>query len=257
MRPNDALANLRPRLSRNGRARETIRGWQLWIPAGVAGQYRLAQLDDYAGRLRSAYPWRPPLTLSLRARVSASGLPGTWGFGLWNDPYGFSCGPGDTLLRLPALPHAAWFFSASPRSYLSLRDDGVANGFYAQVLQSPGLDRRLLETALALPFAPRRARRTLSRIIREDAATVGSDPTEWHQYEIQWQQQATGFTVDGRVLMESGLSPKPPLTLVIWIDNQFAAFDPSGRLVWGTENSPNEAWLELEELSCRPAHGAG
>ena len=58
--------------------------WRLSIPQGLAGEYRLAQLDDYADLQRKSFPWVPPLLLSLKMRASAANLPGTWGFGLWN-----------------------------------------------------------------------------------------------------------------------------------------------------------------------------
>jgi hypothetical protein len=35
----------------------------------------------------------------------------------------------------------------------------------------------------------------------------------------------------------------------MWIDNQFAGFDPQGRLTWGVESSPTESWLEIEDLT--------
>jgi hypothetical protein len=99
------------------------------IPAGPRGTYRLAQYDDYTHLSRDRFPHVPPLTLrqaqgnaiSLRARVSAADLPGTWGFGLWNDPFGLSLGFGGTASRLPALPQAAWFFYGSKENHLSLR----------------------------------------------------------------------------------------------------------------------------------------
>ena len=65
--------------------------WRLEIPAGPAGTYRVAQLDDYAHLPRLRFPWRSDteqvLRLSLEARLSAPELPGTWGFGWWNDPF--------------------------------------------------------------------------------------------------------------------------------------------------------------------------
>ena len=87
--------------------------WRLEIPAGRAGVYRLAQIDDYSGLPRSGFPWQPPLELSLEGRSSsAEDIPGTWGFGLWNDPFGLSLGLGGGTRRFPALPNCAWFFFA-------------------------------------------------------------------------------------------------------------------------------------------------
>lgn len=226
----------------------TPRGWRLGIPVGGTRSYRLSQLDDQSGRARSAYPWRPPLKVRLRARVSAVSMPGTWGFGLWNDPYGFSFGPGESLPRLPALPQAAWFFAASPRCYLSFRDDKPARGFYAQVFSSPGFNVRLLEALVSLPVAPKRSRRILASMISEDGTAILNDPCEWHSYGIEWDAEQCAFFVDQVQVIQTRVSPRSPLGFVVWIDNQFAAFDPEGRIGWGVEANPKEQWLEVEDL---------
>jgi hypothetical protein len=240
--------NLTPRLSRDGRLVKTAGGWQLGIPAGAAGRYRVSQLDDQAGLPRRAYRWRPPLDVSLRARLSTRSAPGTWGFGLWNDPYGFSFGPGERFLRLPALPQTAWFFGASPKNYLSFRNDKPANGFFAQALSSPRHSASLILAGLALPVAPRTTRRILSQIIKEEAADVSSDPSQWHNYRIQWTTAAASFWLDDTLVLESSVSPAPPLGLVVWVDNQHASFDPLGRVSWGMEANPADVWLEVEDL---------
>lgn len=248
---------LKPRLSKDGRLEVIERGWRLGIPAGTARSYRLAQLDDQAGRPRSAYPWNPPLSFSLRARVSAESAPGTWGFGLWNDPYGFSFGPGERFPRLPALPQAAWYFYASPRCYLSFRDDQPASGFYAQVYRSGGFDARLFAAAFALPFAPRTARRFVSRVIDEDAAIAPERTRDWHAYRVDWAKTGSAFYVDSRLVLRTPLSPRGPLGVVVWIDNQYAAFDPQGRIAWGVEANATELWLEVEDLAVEAMSATG
>ncbi len=68
---------------------QTADGWRMELPTGPRGGYRLAQLDDYMQLPRRLFPWNLPMTpqeprgvtLSLRARLSASNLPGTWGCG--------------------------------------------------------------------------------------------------------------------------------------------------------------------------------
>jgi hypothetical protein len=252
--------NLQPRFSRDAILTTTQRGWLLAIPAGLKNRYRLAQLDDHKGIARRSYPWRPPITLKLRARISSPTVPGTWGFGLWNDPFGFSFGPGEQFLRLPALPNAAWFFFGSQRNYLSFRDEKPANGFLAQVFRSPPFHPQLVRSILALPFSRKTARRLLSRIIDEDAVrldgrTDQSDwfqgtlsTTTWHTYRLEWQQSQTKFWVDEKLALTSRVSPCPPLGLVIWIDNQYAAFTPRGDLNWGLEENSERAWLEIEDL---------
>ena len=400
-------------------------GWHLEIPSGQRGQYRLAQLDDYSRLSRRAFLWRPPLTpreprgvaLSLRARVSAPDLPGTWGFGLWNDPFGFALGFGNTPGRLPALPNAAWFFHASPENHLSLQpchceegalpdeaipsqvqeiasgghtvlrsvqgktperprndpstgspvpaalaqagqaspangffagtfrsprwpspllarrlpalpnaawffhaspenflslqpchceegalpDEAIpsqaqeiasgghtvlrsvqgktperprndpltgspvpaalaqagqaspANGFFAGTFRSPRWPSPLLAPALlALPFlalrpASRFLRRLASRIVRQDGSAVSVDVTQWHEYSIRWHGDIVFFAVDGAEILRTPLAPRGPLGLVLWIDNQYAAWRPDGSLGYGTLENPS-AWLEMDKL---------
>lgn len=250
---------LNPRLSKDGRVEPTASGWRLSIPAGPQNRYRLAQLDDQRGRRREDYAWRPPLALRLRARASSSAAPGTWGFGLWNDPFGFSCGPGDSFLRLPALPNAEWFFHSSGRSHLSLREDKPANGFVAQVFRSPRFHPRVIQSGITLPFSARSARKLLSRVVEEESVQLYSisqaardepaiDPTRWHTYQLEWTANRTRFQVDEKLLLDTPLSPHAPLGLVIWIDNQYAAFHPGGQLRWGLEANPEGAWLDIEQL---------
>lgn len=245
--------NLKPRLSRDGDIKLIERGWRLTIPSGPSNRYRLSQLDDHLRIVREAYPWRPPVILTLRARISSSSIPGTWGFGFWNDPYGFSFGPGDSFLRLPTLPNAAWFFYASAQNYLSFRDDLPAYGLLAQAFQSPRFHPLLLRAGLALPFSRKETRRLLSQVIDENAVRIGSDATQWHTYRLEWLQERTSFSVDGTLALETPISPRPPLGLVLWLDNQYAAFTPQGKLRWGLEANPDRAWLEVQDLKVSKA----
>ncbi len=235
--------------------------WTLTLPPGPQGSYRLAQLDDYARLRRRSFPWSPPLTLRLQARVTSSQLPGTWGFGLWNDPFSLNLGFGGGAQRFPALPNTAWFFFASPENHLSFRDDKPAQGFLAQTFSSPVLPPLLLGLStpvlplLAWPGMARKLRPLFSRIIREDAFTIdpGLDVTRWHTYTIHWAVDQVTFQVDGQAL-KTPVTPKGPLGLVIWIDNQFVAFPPHGRLSFGTLANPQSARLEVKGLRISQGH---
>jgi len=225
--------------------------WRLELPAGPGGSYRLAQLDDYRKLARRAFPWRPPVTLSMKARASAKSLPGTWGYGLWNDPFGMGVAQGGGL-RLPALPNAAWFFFASPPNYLSLRDDLPAQGALAATFRSPRwpsplllLGAPLLPLSL-LPPAMRWLRRWARRIVRQDAVDLPVDPTEWHDYALEWGPEQVTFRLDGEALLATEIVPAGPLGLVLWVDNQYAALPPDGRLRYGTLSNPQPAWIEIE-----------
>jgi hypothetical protein len=243
--------DLKPQCTPGASVNRTESGWQLNIPAGESRTYRLAQLDDYAALSRSHFHHAPSWTLSLHARVSSSHLPGTWGFGLWNDPFGFSLGFGGTAGRFPVLPNAAWFFHASPPNWLSFRNEIPAQGFFAGTIHSPRVPSLLFVPALfALPFLALRPisrllRKMAGRMVRQDAAAISVEVTKWHEYSIQWLRASVEFKIDGETTMQTSISAEPPLGLVLWIDNQYAAWTPEGRLGYGTLDNP-DMWLEIE-----------
>ena len=236
--------------------------WRLQIPPGPQREYRLAQIDDYTNLPRKSFPWQPPIIVKLRARVSSSNIPGTWGFGLWNDPFSLSLGFGGGTRRFPALPNAAWFFFASPENYLSFRSDIPAQGFLAQAFRSPKIPAPILALSglglpiLAWPWLARRLRPLLSRVIQEDSFSLspktfkdskileGLDVTQWHDYTLKWDLDQVSFRVDDQAY-KTAITPHGPLGLVIWIDNQYAAFPPSGKLSYGTSSHPQLEWLEI------------
>lgn len=229
--------------------------WCLQLPAGPPGSYRLAQLDDYASFGRANFPWQVPCCLSLEARACTSAtIPGTWGFGLWNDPFSLSLGMGGGVRRFPALPNAAWFFFASPPNYLSFRDDLPAQGNLAMTFRSPGWPGPGL--ALAVPLLPlavipavaRFLRRLARRVIQQASVEFHINLDEWHHYKIEWQPGRAVFVVDGANLLETAVSPIGHLGVVIWIDNQFAAFPPDGRLRYGTLENAEKAWIEIKNI---------
>lgn len=224
----------------------------LTIPAGKADSYRLAQLDDYALLARRHFPHQPTFSLSLSARTSSNSIPGTWGFGLWNDPFGLSLGYGGRPFRLPALPNAVWFFGASKENHLSFSDK-PANGFIAQSFRSPTFHPLLIPAGMALPFSRVLTRRLMGQVIAEDGIELSRGnprvaPTDWHRYRFEWSLKRVSFEVDEVQVFESGVSPNPPLGSVIWIDNQYAAFTPEGRIGFGVLENPEPAWLEIKDL---------
>jgi hypothetical protein len=229
-------------------------GQRLSIPSGPAGEYRLAQLDDTQNRSRREFNWQSPCTLELQARVSAADLPGTWGFGLWNDPFTASLIMGGGTRKLPTLPQTAWFFHASSANWLSLRDDLPANGFLAATFSSRKVSPLLLAPAvLATPLlfwrvSARGLRRLARRWIKADSTSLTIDPTNWHTYQLNWLADSVSFQVDGQAVLKTAVAPHGPLGLVVWIDNQYAAFTPQGRLAYGTQANLEAAWLEIEGL---------
>jgi hypothetical protein len=231
------------------------RTWHLEIPAQPRRGYRLAQLDDHGSLRRQNFRWNPPLTLSVQARTSAQDLPGTWGFGLWNDPFSFMLAYNKVVPRIPTLPQAAWFFHASPQNYLSFLDDQPANGFLAATFSSTIIPTALLVLSSPLlafaliPVAAQFVRRLFRRVVHQDACQIHTTETEWHTYSLHWEHDRIRFHLDGLQLFETKISPRPPMSLVIWVDNQYAALPPAGRVKFGTLPNPEPAWLEIMEIS--------
>jgi hypothetical protein len=225
--------------------------WRLEIPAGARGHYRLAQLDDYYALSRSKLPWLPPVHISLRARVSAQNLPGTWGFGLWNDPFSLSLGFGGGERRFPALPNTAWFFYASPPNYLSFCNDLPAQGFLAATFRAPHLPAILLALTtplgalMVIPGAAQLGRWLLRQFVRQDARQIEADVTQWHDYQLGWDSERVHMHLDGQLVLDTDVSPHGPLGLVLWIDNQYAVLPPKGILAYGTLANSEPAWIEF------------
>lgn len=233
----------------------SMESWRLQIPPGPAGIYRLAQMDDYSVLPRRSLPWTPPLRMQLQARVSAGDLPGTWGFGFWNDPFSLSIGLGGMSRRFPALPEAVWYFHASPPNYLSFQDDLPAQGLLAATFASTRLPTWLLAIgALGLPLVllpslGRLLRRFVRRYVRQDSTQFILDPILWHAYDLYWSEEEVVFSVDGERMYSTPVIPGNPLGLVLWIDNQYAAWSPDGRMRVGFLPCDNPAWLEIREFS--------
>ena len=239
---------MKERATQNANIERLKDGWKLGIQKGDSLHYRDAQLDDYSQLPRHKFPHRT-LSLSLRARTSSISPAGTWGFGLWNDPFGLSLGFGGSPFRLPALPNAVWFFYASSQNYLSFTDDKPAQGFLAQTFRSPKFHPLLILAGLALPFSRTSTRKLLSKVIDEDSIAVSVDVTQWHSYRLEWEAKRVAWYVDDALVFESPVSPNAsrPLGFIIWIDNQYAAFTPEGKIAFGVLEGKEE-WLEVEDI---------
>ena len=154
-----ALPVLNPRFTRGSTVEQLAPGhWRLSLPAGQKG-YRLAQLDDYAGLPRRAFHTRRPAVLSLRARLSAAGLPGTWGFGFWNDPFSAGFGAGGGGLNLGANGGRVRIqrrLRTGRRRAAVLRRGAILDGGYGLPGQGIGLDCRAKREAAGHRKNPRR-----------------------------------------------------------------------------------------------------
>ncbi|MEJ5313768.1 MAG: hypothetical protein WHS45_05250 [Anaerolinea sp.] len=228
------------------------RGWRLRLPAGDERSYRLAQIEQGPFRTRAEFPLTPPVEWTLWARVSAPDLPGTWGFGFWNEPFSVGLGVSGMRRALPVLPNALWYFYASPPSYLSLRNDSPGRGWMGMVFSSPlappvtWLPALPLLAGLLFPASRRALRRLARRWIRDQAVLLPVEVTGWHRYTLRWERDRVSFTIDNTWTHTMPLSPRGRMKALAWIDNQMAFFDPQGRLGSGVLANP-AAWLEIGE----------
>ncbi len=221
------------------------------------GHYANAQIDDYAGRVRAAFPWRPPLRMEIRSRSSlpaatAEGknesiLRGTAGFGFWNYPFSMS---GDILM----LPESIWFFYASPPSNMALVPNSAGWGWKAQVVHS----MRAATLLAVLPTAAttlwgrvtgntQAAARWMQRLSGTSEAILPVTMTEWHTYTLEWQENAATFWVDDVLMLRVPQPPTRPLGFVAWLDNQYAIATPRGVLRFGTVSSGPQ-WLDIASI---------
>ncbi len=76
---------------------------------------------------------------------------------------------------------------------------------------------------------------------------------EWHHFRIDWQPGGVIFLVDGVRVLETEVSPDGRLGVVIWIDNQYAALPPDGRLRYGTLENQESAWIEIKNIQATAA----
>lgn len=174
---------------------------------------------------------------------------------MWNDPFGVSLGVGGAAARLPTLPNAVWFFHASPPNYLALHEGHPAQGMLAASFRAPQVPGGLVALGLpaagllAVPRLARWLRLLVGRMVAEDAAGLALDVRQWHTYRLRWTADRAQFWADEQLAFESAVSPVGRLGAVLWIDNQYAAFPPDGRLRLGTLANP-PAWLELADVNC-------
>jgi hypothetical protein len=217
------------------------------VEAATASDLSDAQIDDYHLRPRDRLPWRPPLRMEVRARAShaSSELLGTAGFGFWNDPF---TGQGDVA----ASPNNLWFFFASPPSDMALAPGVPGRGWKGATLNSgqvsplalslgnlllrvPGLERLLVRAAQGMVRACER--------LLDDV-----DITQWHEYELEWQEERAIFRVDGGEVLSAPDPPTMPLGFVAWMDNQWAIMRPDGEIAFGLVDVPQRQWLELAHV---------
>ncbi|MBN2086130.1 MAG: family 16 glycosylhydrolase [Anaerolineales bacterium] len=252
-----------------GRVRRSPEG-ALPLPAAAAGTpplidhadlrippvrcYADAQLDDTQALARERFRWTPPLRFSVHARASIPNPLGTFGFGFWNDPFSLSLGMGGAGRKLPAAPQCAWFFYGSPPHDLALAQGVPGSGWKAQTLSFRPLPPLLLAPIAAggallaaFPRTRRWAFRRARRFYSAEERRLEVDPAAWHKYAIEWTATAVHFFVDDAEVLNAPRPPRPPLGLVLWIDNQYAVASPEKGFGFGVLPLEQEQSLELED----------
>ena len=230
-------------------------GYRLSLPKLDGQVYSLAQLDNYIKMQRSHFPFQPPFSFDLEARASGPDLPGTWGFGLWNDPFSLGLGAGGMSRILPVLPNAAWFFYASPENHLTLYDHLPGSGFLARTYRSPLLPGVFsLLTLFLFPlviskWGRRFLRRAARLVVKEDARLLNVDVLEWHRYGLNWQENEVTFFVDGEAIFNTRISPRGKQGFALWMDNQYFRFDSSGRMAFGFLPVPDAQELQISAFN--------
>ncbi len=204
-----------------------------------------AQIDDYHGLALRSYPWRPPVRLEVRARMShpAEQLRGTAGFGFWNDPF---TQQGATT----SAPNNVWFFFASPPSDMRLVPNVPGWGWKAAMLNGgnpPGWIVRLGESILRLPGLGRVAQRAARTQVRAAECVLEDvSPADWQVYRLHWSAHEVRFWVGDREVLRAENPPTVPLGFVAWMDNQWARFTPAGEFAFGLLDVPQEQWMEVD-----------
>ena len=233
--------------------------FRLTIPGKPRG-YADAQIDDTQELARKHFKWDPPVHVKVQARVTPGSPVGTFGFGFWNDPFTLSLGMKGAARRLPLPPQALWFFYASPPNDIQLTKGGLGLGWKAMSLRSPHLPSFLTlpPAILALGLVQVRLfRRTLMRtaqsMIRVSDAQLLHPVSDWHTYEIAWEDSLARFKVDDAEVMAAEYPPTGPLGFVAWIDNQYAIASPEGGFRFGVVPTDQVQVLELKGLDIYPS----
>lgn len=223
---------------------------RLLRPSATEHEYSNAQIGDPDG----VAAWRPPLTLTVRARFShpVNRMRGTAGFGFWNA----ALGPGIHGLRPP---RTVWFFFGGPPHDVPLAMGVPGDGFKAAVLDAQRLAfYALLPTApigvllMRVPALYRRLWPIAQRAIGASEVSLDYvDLTVPHTYEVRWDSDRVRFAIDGSNVVDTPSAPAGPLTFVAWIDNSYAIATPQGRFRFGLIAESEPQWLDLEDVDIR------
>ncbi len=215
------------------------------------GTYSDAQIADLDYSNAGAWPWRPPVRMSIRARAShpAGAFMGTMGFGFWNYPFS----PNVSRYRLP---QAVWFFYASEPSNMALVPSVPGGGCWkAASLNVPRLPFFLLAPTaplaiflMRIPALYRSLWPIGQRAVAAYETALPVNMDEWHTYKLEWESDRARFWVDDLQVLEALNVPGGPLGFVAWVDNQYAIATPQGHFGWGLVKAPGIQYVEIAQL---------
>lgn len=227
---------------------ETEHGIARFVVDGAeGGQLSDAEIDDHRTVPRERLAWKPPLRLSVRARMShrSGELFGTAGFGFWNDPF-------DWVGNVQAPPNALWFFYASPQSDMAFVPNVRGNGWKAAMLNAGRADPVTMAIGnfvfnlpgmSKLVFAAAQSRINAREKILDDISL-----TDWHDYQIDWREHEARFSVDGTEVLTAPNPPRMPLGFVAWVDNNAAVMGPGRDFDFKRIAIGQRQWMELAHV---------
>ena len=221
------------------------------VDGAEAGKLSDAELDDHRTVPRERLMWKPPLRMTIRARMShpSGEMLGTAGFGFWNDPF-------DWVGNVQTPPNALWFFYGSPQSDMAFARGVHGSGWKAATLNGGRTDKltmRLGNFVFNLPgmsklvFALAETRIQAYECVLDKVAL-----TDWHEYRIDWLPREAIFFVDD---VEVLCAPNPPtvaLGFVAWVDNNAAVMGPGRDFAFNRIAVPQRQWMELAQVSIQP-----
>lgn len=224
---------------------ETERGIARFVVEGAEdGQLSDAEIDDHRTVPRERLAWKPPLRLSIRARMShrAGEMLGTAGFGFWNDPF-------DWVGNVQAPPNALWFFYASPQSDMAFAPSVRGHGWKAAMLNAGRADPVTMAIGNFVFNLPGMSKLVFkaaqSRINAHEKILDEVALTDWHVYEIEWREREARFSVDGTEVLVAPNPPRMPLGFVAWVDNNAPVMGPGREFSFKRIAIPQRQWMEL------------
>jgi hypothetical protein len=103
-------------------------------------------------------------------------------------------------------------------------------------------------TLLALRPTARLLRKLARRWISQDSTTINVNVTQWHHYKMILDHDVVTYELDGHNIWKTSITPRGALGFLVWVDNQYAALPPDGKLSYGTLENTEPTWIEVMDL---------